>query len=134
MEAGYFEKVDELCDRYSLKGFVNVKGMLPIPYCLFITHIACMVYAYEFLKCANRWTLTLFVIYLKKKQALLFTIGKQYCNMMNSELWNCLSCVCIFTFLLINDAKLSCFAPLLKFPNGMLTKKLFKTSFLIILS
>ncbi|GFZ07199.1 polynucleotidyl transferase, ribonuclease H-like superfamily protein [Actinidia rufa] len=25
MEAGYFEKVDELCDRYSLKGFVNVK-------------------------------------------------------------------------------------------------------------
>ncbi|KAL6964672.1 hypothetical protein U1Q18_035731 [Sarracenia purpurea var. burkii] len=25
MEAGYSEKVDELCDRYSLKGFVNVK-------------------------------------------------------------------------------------------------------------
>ncbi|XAR52678.1 DNA helicase [Bertholletia excelsa] len=25
MEAGYYEKVDELCDRYSLKGFMNVK-------------------------------------------------------------------------------------------------------------
>ncbi|KAL6139170.1 hypothetical protein ACLB2K_064447 [Fragaria x ananassa] len=25
MEAGYTEKVDELCDRYSLKGFLNVK-------------------------------------------------------------------------------------------------------------
>lgn len=28
MEAGYSEKVEELCDRYSLKGFLNFKGML----------------------------------------------------------------------------------------------------------
>lgn len=27
MEAGYFEKVEELCDRYSLEGFLNFKGM-----------------------------------------------------------------------------------------------------------
>lgn len=26
MEAGYNEKVDELCDRYSLEGFVKAKG------------------------------------------------------------------------------------------------------------
>lgn len=26
MEAGYKEKVDELCDKYSLKGFVKAKG------------------------------------------------------------------------------------------------------------
>ncbi|XP_028104393.1 uncharacterized protein LOC114303467 [Camellia sinensis] len=26
MEAGYPEKVDELCDRYSLEGFINFKG------------------------------------------------------------------------------------------------------------
>jgi len=26
MEAGYPEKVDELCDRYSLEGFVKAKG------------------------------------------------------------------------------------------------------------
>lgn len=28
MEAGYSEKVDELCDRYSLEGFLNDKGIL----------------------------------------------------------------------------------------------------------
>lgn len=28
MEAGYFEKVEELCDRYSIKGFINSEGML----------------------------------------------------------------------------------------------------------
>lgn len=28
MEAGYSEKVDELCDRYSLKGFVKAKGII----------------------------------------------------------------------------------------------------------
>jgi hypothetical protein len=28
MEAGYSEKVDELCERYSLEGFLNVKGMV----------------------------------------------------------------------------------------------------------
>lgn len=28
MEAGYFEKVGELCERYSLEGFANVKGMM----------------------------------------------------------------------------------------------------------
>lgn len=28
MEAGYLEKVDELCERYSLEGFLNVKGMV----------------------------------------------------------------------------------------------------------
>jgi hypothetical protein len=32
MEAGYSEKVDELCDRYSLKGFLDAKGMLCIFY------------------------------------------------------------------------------------------------------
>jgi hypothetical protein len=30
MEAGYSEKVDELCERYSLEGFLNVKGMVCI--------------------------------------------------------------------------------------------------------
>lgn len=28
MEAGYFEKVEELCERYSIKGFFDSKGML----------------------------------------------------------------------------------------------------------
>lgn len=28
MEAGYMEKVEELCERYSLEGFINVKGTL----------------------------------------------------------------------------------------------------------
>lgn len=28
MEAGYTEKVDELCERYSLKGFVKAKGTI----------------------------------------------------------------------------------------------------------
>jgi len=28
MEAGYSEKVDELCDRYSLKGFANETGII----------------------------------------------------------------------------------------------------------
>lgn len=28
MEAGYFEKVEELCDHYSIKGFINSEGML----------------------------------------------------------------------------------------------------------
>ena len=27
MEAGYTEKVDELCDKYSLEGFLSDKGM-----------------------------------------------------------------------------------------------------------
>lgn len=27
MEAGYSEKVDELCDRYSLEGFLKGKGI-----------------------------------------------------------------------------------------------------------
>lgn len=27
MEAGYTEKVDQLCDRYSLEGFLDIKGM-----------------------------------------------------------------------------------------------------------
>lgn len=26
MEAGYLEKVDELCERYSLEGFLNAKS------------------------------------------------------------------------------------------------------------
>lgn len=28
MEAGYMEKVEELCERYSLEGFINAKGTL----------------------------------------------------------------------------------------------------------
>lgn len=39
MEAGYSEKVDELCERYSLEGFVKAKGkplviLLSIELCL----------------------------------------------------------------------------------------------------
>ena len=34
MEAGYSEKVDELCDRYSLTGFLDVKGMFYFPWSL----------------------------------------------------------------------------------------------------
>lgn len=32
MEAGYSEKVDELCERYSLTGFVKAKGMIAYIY------------------------------------------------------------------------------------------------------
>ena len=31
MEAGYTEKVDELCDRYSLTGFLDVNGIFYFP-------------------------------------------------------------------------------------------------------
>lgn len=34
LEAGYFEKVDELCNRYSLAGFLNIKGIPYIQYSL----------------------------------------------------------------------------------------------------
>lgn len=34
LEAGYFEKVDELCNRYSLTGFSNIKGMTSVLYSL----------------------------------------------------------------------------------------------------
>lgn len=36
MEAGYVEKVDELCKRYSLEGFKNVKSKLVLHLPLFI--------------------------------------------------------------------------------------------------
>lgn len=38
MEAGYTEKVDELCERYSLEGFVKAKGMV-YSYCHFPLHV-----------------------------------------------------------------------------------------------
>jgi hypothetical protein len=37
MEAGYMEKVDELCERYSLEGYVNSLGKLA-PMMLLIQH------------------------------------------------------------------------------------------------
>lgn len=36
MEAGYSEKVDELCDRYSLEGFVKAKGMINVHFFLVV--------------------------------------------------------------------------------------------------
>lgn len=43
MEAGYSEKVDELCDRYSLEGFLNANGTTNVnPSC----HSTC-TYSYK---------------------------------------------------------------------------------------
>lgn len=36
MEAGYSEKVDELCDKYSLTGFIKAKGMLAFIYAVIL--------------------------------------------------------------------------------------------------
>lgn len=43
MEAGYLEKVEELCERHSLEGFANLGGMLEFSLFLLYLHLGTLV-------------------------------------------------------------------------------------------
>lgn len=52
MEAGYTEKVDELCDRYSLEGFVKAKGTIIVHFS-WLLHLNLLDVSLSLLAAAN---------------------------------------------------------------------------------
>lgn len=61
MEAGYTEKVDELCDRYSLKGFLNVKGTAK--FCHYSPSSCAYLYGI-ILSCVDVWKVSVLTTYV----------------------------------------------------------------------
>lgn len=64
MEAGYFEKVEEYCERYSLSGFVNVKGLLAVLF-PFVINLMSLVWFFSWLKVQIRYNLCFYGIGIK---------------------------------------------------------------------
>ncbi|KAK2977713.1 hypothetical protein RJ640_013731, partial [Escallonia rubra] len=81
MEAGYFEKVDELCNRYSLKGFTNVKGMVALPFGLVIYVAFWMLEECDIMDCLLE-ILHYFVLYLE------ISVSKPDASLLHSNYLN----------------------------------------------
>lgn len=59
MEAGYSEKVDELCERHSLEGFVKAKGKIFVVLLFFLLNVTWNLvrqnYSFEQLPSCSSW-------------------------------------------------------------------------------